>query len=108
MAFDLGEDLLPAAFTTEALPIVAPTPSYASVGNDQKKTRVVTLDQPSVAHIEPVSILLLSYRDGLRMQIARDMAVLREDPVYHAPSREFYEQRIAAYRATCLALTPSQ
>jgi hypothetical protein len=40
----------------------------------------------------------LSYRDALIMQIARDMAVLREDPVYHAPSREFYEGRIAAYR----------
>lgn len=31
-------------------------------------------------------------------QIARDMAVLKEDPIYWVPSREFYEQRIKLYR----------
>lgn len=38
------------------------------------------------------------WRKGLVQQVARDLAVLREDPVYHVPSREFYEQRIALYR----------
>lgn len=37
--------------------------------------------------------------DQLVQQIARDTRVLREDPVYHHPSRAFYEERIADYRA---------
>ena len=35
---------------------------------------------------------------GWMEQIRRDLAVLREAPIYHVPSAEFYEQRIAACR----------
>lgn len=39
-----------------------------------------------------------SNRKALLDQIKRDVAVLQEDPIYHVPSREFYEGRIASYR----------
>lgn len=42
--------------------------------------------------------------DQLIEQIKRDMAVLVEDPMYHQPSREFFEQRIAEYRAEVIKL----
>ncbi len=31
-------------------------------------------------------------------QIRRDLKVLTEDPIYHVPSAEFYQQRIADNR----------
>lgn len=45
---------------------------------------------------EPRGVLPLAaaYLD----QVLRDLATLREDPVYHSPSREFYEGRILMYR----------
>jgi hypothetical protein len=39
-----------------------------------------------------------TYVDHVVDQIKRDLAVLREDPCYHVPSRAFYEARITAYR----------
>lgn len=44
-------------------------------------------------------------REILVEQIIRDMKVLAEDEVYHAPSREFYEKRIAAFKATLATLS---
>jgi hypothetical protein len=41
---------------------------------------------------------------GLIEQIARDTAVLKGSATYHQPSREFYEERIAAYRQTVIEL----
>jgi hypothetical protein len=41
---------------------------------------------------------------GLVEQIARDTAVLNGPAIYHQPSREFYEERIAAYRQTVMEL----
>jgi len=35
-------------------------------------------------------------------QIRRDMAVLKEDSVYHSPSKAFFERRIRAYRRDIL------
>jgi hypothetical protein len=37
-------------------------------------------------------------RSLLVEQVARDMAVLNGDEVYHAPSRVFYEERVASFR----------
>lgn len=49
---------------------------------------------------EPEPVKVQSYRDALIEQIVRDEKVLREDPIFHVPDREFYEQRIAAYKET--------
>lgn len=41
-------------------------------------------------------------------QIKRDMAVLKEDPIYfHVPGRRFYERRIEAYRHAILHMDSS-
>lgn len=37
-------------------------------------------------------------------QILRDQAVLRDDPSYWVPSREFYEERIMMYKTDLLAM----
>ena len=39
------------------------------------------------------------------LQIKRDTAVLLEDPIYYAPDRQFYVDRIASYRHAYNALT---
>lgn len=41
-------------------------------------------------------------------QIARDTATLAMDETFHVPSREFYEERIVAYRATARELLDDQ
>lgn len=46
-----------------------------------------------------------SHREALLEQIRRDMAVLREDPIYHVPNTEFYEKRIASFRAASIRQT---
>jgi hypothetical protein len=65
--------------------------------SDSRQLRFDLADSP----VKPTPAILIDQirRKGLIMQIARDMAVLREDPVYHQPSREFFVERIAAYRA---------
>lgn len=40
-------------------------------------------------------------------QIKRDMAVLKENPIYHVPSRRFYEDRIQLFRAALKPGSPS-
>lgn len=54
------------------------------------------------APLEMPSLATPSYRGGLIEQIKRDMAVVKEDPVCHVPSLEFYLERIAACRAEIL------
>lgn len=48
--------------------------------------------QPSFQFEEDVST-----DDLCREQVTRDEAVLLEDPIYHVPSRAFYEERIALF-----------
>jgi hypothetical protein len=47
---------------------------------------------------------LQAYLSALRAQIVRDAKVLREDPIYHAPSAAFYVARIAAFKAVLAEL----
>jgi hypothetical protein len=48
----------------------------------------------------PVVERRLSDIDTYVEQIARDTATLKMDETFWAPSREFYEERIVAYRET--------
>lgn len=58
--------------------------------------------QPSFDLTEPehdvTTPVEASLRDTLVEQVIRDTLVLAEDEIYHAPSREFYEQRIESYK----------
>lgn len=49
-----------------------------------------------------------SLREQLVEQVMRDTAVLREESWYHAPSTEFFVERIAAYRAEILRYDAAQ
>lgn len=44
------------------------------------------------------TVLDASYRALLVEQVRRDTLVLSEDPIYHVPSREFYEARITMFK----------
>lgn len=62
-------------------------------------------NQPSFDFGEPMLIVSrLSDLDTFVEQIARDVTTLAMDETFWEPSREFYEQRIVAYRETVLAL----
>lgn len=52
----------------------------------------------------PTAPAPLSFEELLIEQIARDSRVLREEPLYHVPSREFFEERIASFKAEVLRL----
>lgn len=63
--------------------------------NFVKRSQLSLFDEP-----EPLSHELTELEQHVE-QIARDMETLRMDPVFWAPSREFYEERIQAHRDAC-------
>lgn len=75
--FDLGSDE------------PASVEAVRAVEDEQKLGRAIPEIQASAAS---------KVKQGLIEQIKRDARVLREDPIYHVPSTEFYELRIAAFR----------
>lgn len=65
--------------------------------------------QPSLFfdEVAPVPVApVVSLAELYRLQIIRDSKVLAGDPIFHAPSREFYEERIASFREALSALSP--
>jgi hypothetical protein len=95
------EDPVSDSVAGDAPPVELATRLDPNVGEPESGVRVAGPEVPSqgTGQVAPAS-----YRDGLLEQIIRDSAVLREDPIYHEPSTEFYERRIAQYRQAIIDL----
>jgi hypothetical protein len=86
-------------FEGEPAPPPAPTPIVTEIGERATAGAVLRQWSESRKRPPPRAAAPVSYLEGLKEQVIRDSRVLREDSAYHVPSRQFFIDRIEAYRA---------